>query len=122
MKNEYQIRKKHVRRNRELISSLLKTILSEITPANKRELVAKITEYCLMPRILRSQSDAVFCHEFINLTHSVSAANFPTVFILDKIVKVVFQTISMMTTSEVDATAVFMSLFFVQLERWRVSH
>jgi hypothetical protein len=42
-------------------------------------------KHCLLPRLTRSQSDAVYCHYFCALLHELDVPNWPAGFFWDQV-------------------------------------
>jgi hypothetical protein len=42
-------------------------------------------KHCLLPRLTRSQSDAVYCHYFCALLHELDVPNWPAGFFWDEV-------------------------------------
>ncbi|KAI8990007.1 transcription factor/nuclear export subunit protein 2-domain-containing protein [Pilobolus umbonatus] len=55
------------------------------SPLKRQALISNILQYCLLPRSRQSEIDAAFCFEFIMLMHQMSAKNFSSLTLFDKV-------------------------------------
>ncbi|KAK9256591.1 transcription factor/nuclear export subunit protein 2-domain-containing protein [Lipomyces tetrasporus] len=74
---------------------------------------------CILPRALFSPVDATFCAKFIKIMHSMSAYNFSTSTLLDRLFsESIFATIVSCTPGEAENLGRFMNDIFAELASW----
>ena len=119
IKAEREQQGSHVKFCRSFIRSRQRHLLAHVPTEKLRSFVDAFLQLCLYPRIRLGHEDALFAFEFILLLTKTGARNFPTLFILDKVVKELFPCLICMTDNEAEGFANFMYEFLRQVERWR---
>ncbi|KAH3661884.1 hypothetical protein OGAPHI_006063 [Ogataea philodendri] len=84
---------------------------------------SQILEHCLLPRLVHSPFDAVYSAEFLFLAHSLNAAGFSLVYLLNELFTASFMlpTFFTSTASETENFGIFYSQVLKQLNVWRSS-
>lgn len=72
--------------------------------------VTHLLQYCVLPRMLLSQEDAIYCARFVHLLHEKSTPGFSSLQVLDRIVKFAVPTVFCTTEREVRALPLFVRL------------
>ena len=87
---------------------------------HRTDLVNNILQYCILPRSLRSEVDAVFCYEFSILMHKMNTKNFSSLTLFDKLLSEYLPPV-LMSFTEYEATIQSRFLFKVltQMAAWR---
>ena len=83
MSEERSRQREHVNR----VMSCLKDMKDKFFPNElvRKDVIGNFLQYCIFPRLLFSQPDAIFCAKFISLLHSLLLPNFSTVHCLDRV-------------------------------------
>lgn len=119
LRNERESYQTHVKFCREFIRSRQAHLLAHLPTEKLRSFVDAFVQLCLYPRIRLGHEDALFAFEFVLIMTKMGVPNFPTLFILDKVVKELFPCLICMTDNEAEGFANFMYEFLRQMERWR---
>lgn len=121
LKMERDQQQTHVKFCRDFIRSRQEHFLSHVHIEKLPKFVDAFVQLCLYPRIRLGHEDALFAFEFIVIMTKMGVENFPTLFILDKVIKELFPSLICMTDNEAEGFANFMYEFLRQMERWRSS-
>jgi len=116
---ERDLQQTHVKYCRNFIRQRQKQLLAHVPREKLRKFVDAFVQLCLYPRIRLGHEDALFAFEFVVIMTKMGVENFPTLFILDKVVKELFPCLICMTDNEAEGFANFMYEFLRQMERWR---
>ncbi|KAI8147416.1 transcription factor/nuclear export subunit protein 2-domain-containing protein [Fennellomyces sp. T-0311] len=89
------------------------------TDADRLPLISSIIQYCLLPRSIASEVDAVFCSEFVLLMHRLGVKNFSSLTILDKVLSEHLPT-AVLSFTEYETTihARFIYHIFAKMSEW----
>ncbi|RKP18420.1 hypothetical protein ROZALSC1DRAFT_29898, partial [Rozella allomycis CSF55] len=74
--------------------------------------------YCLFPRIIQSQTDAIYCSKLIFLLHELNTDNFSTLSVLNKIISEISNLIFLLTEKEANCFGKFYNAIFTKLNEW----
>lgn len=74
---------------------------------------------CILPRMLMSSADAVFCGKFLRLLHQVGAEHLPYVFSVHTVVRILGAMLSSCTPFEATRIGRFLQVLFAQVQLYR---
>lgn len=89
------------------------------TSVDRLSLISSLIQHCLLPRSMFSEVDAVYCFEFIMRMHAISARNFSSLTLFDKVLSESLP-IALLTFTEYETTihARFITRMFAKLAAW----
>ncbi|KAI9312930.1 transcription factor/nuclear export subunit protein 2-domain-containing protein [Dichotomocladium elegans] len=87
--------------------------------ADRLPLISAIIQYCLLPRSVLSEVDAVFCYEFVMLMHRLGVHNFSSLTLFDKVLSESLPT-ALVSFTEYETTihARFLYRTFAKMSEW----
>ncbi|KAI7849247.1 transcription factor/nuclear export subunit protein 2-domain-containing protein [Circinella umbellata] len=89
------------------------------TTVDRLPLISSIIQHCVLPRSIASETDAVFCAEFVLLMHRLGARNFSSLTMLDKVLSENLPTALIAFTSyETTIHARFTYRIFAKMSEW----
>lgn len=83
--------------------------------------IRKLLAHCILPRVVHSPIDAIFCARFIRLLHSLGTFNFSTLNFYDKLFSdgILYGTLLTCTQYEAENLGLFFSEVLETLGKWR---
>ncbi|KAI9270691.1 transcription factor/nuclear export subunit protein 2-domain-containing protein [Phascolomyces articulosus] len=89
------------------------------TTVDRLPLISNIIQHCLLPRSIVSETDAVFCAEFVLLMHRLCVRNFSSLTMLDKVLSENLPT-ALIAFTEYETTihARFIYRIFAKMSEW----
>jgi hypothetical protein len=77
-----------------------------------------LLQYCVLPRLLLTEEDAIYCAKFTLLLHSSECPAFSSLQCFDRIVKTVVPTVFCVTEREATNLGLFLYAFLEPLVKW----
>lgn len=87
----------------------------------KKSTTQVFINHCILPRLLFSPEDALFCAKFAALLHDVGTPGFSSIQYYDKVAREVSALLNCVTRSEATNLGVFLLETLTLLTRWRSS-
>ncbi|KAF9903789.1 THO complex subunit 2 [Linnemannia zychae] len=76
---------------------------------DRQEIASQTIQYCIYPRAVSSNLDALYCSKFIELMHNLGTANFPTLSLYDKLIMEIDRIIFLSSEHEAKTYGRFMN-------------
>ncbi|KAF9123599.1 THO complex subunit 2 [Mortierella sp. 14UC] len=76
---------------------------------DRQEIASQTIQYCIYPRAVSSNLDALYCSKFIELMHNLGTANFPTLSLYDKLIMEIDRVIFLSSEHEAKTYGRFMN-------------
>ncbi|VDK59447.1 unnamed protein product [Anisakis simplex] len=118
LSDELKKQNDHVERILAILRHDKELLFADCAPNMRGMQMARFLQYCILPRAVFTDIDAVYCAHFVHLLHQQRTGFFQTVFFFDKLFNDIAIILTAFTENEANCFGRFLSLMLEIVQRW----